>query len=342
MFSTDSLYVNFLTHAYFPDRLAGPHHAKSREEHLIQAGKLNRHFHVWLSATAGETPRPVRMGDLSNGMLKLAMAREVEPREAGGIGNSADTANKLYRHVKAVWRFAQLFAAEGPPIVRSSCTTTPYREMKRKPLAWYPEEIERIVTAAYSMPGFVGGVPAGDFWSAMVLVAMSLGVRISAQMSIPTANWNRDLQLLLVPCEAQKQREEQWFDLYPSATAALERLELVERGVPTLFGDWPFDGDRGWRALRRHLRRLLVKAGLFDKVGEVTRRDLFHKFRKTVGTEIAIKKGVAAAQEFLGHSCPSVTKGYIDERRRQRVKITDVMDDPGVKAAALHVFTQTA
>jgi integrase len=338
MFSQETPVADYFRLAYVPDKLPGDGHAKSRDEYTIQLRKLNRYFARWL-AELNQSPRDLVLGDFSDELVKFAMQGEVLPRDQGGRGNSAGTANKLYRHVRAVWDHAW-----AKDLVPRRCRTKAYRELKREPRAWLPDQVEKIVAAAYTMPGTVGngGVKACDFWLAHTLVGGSLGVRISAQMSIPTLNWDPERGEILVPAEGQKQRADQVFSLFTSANQALVRLAPHERAQKLLFGDWPYDPDRGWRVLRKHLRRLLVRAGLFGKVSDVTRRDLFHKFRKTVATEIAIKKGLAAACEYLGHSSEQVTLTYIDKRRIERVKIGDVVEDPGRVISQLRLFGEAS
>jgi integrase len=336
MFSSSTPIAEYFQLAYVPDKLPGDAHQATRVEYLLQLAKLQRYFVRW-RAEIKKPPRPIELGDYCDELLKYAMRWEVEPAERGGAGNTAGTANKLYRHCRAIWEHAW-----GADYVSTRCRTKPYREIRRKPRAWLPAEIERIICATLKMPGHVGPVPAPDFWLPHILVGMSQGARISAQMETPTANWDPERGEILIPGEEQKQREDQTFTLFPSANEALKRLDPIGRGLPTLFADWPYDPDRRWRILRKHLRKLLVLAGLFEKVKDATRRDLFHKFRKTVATEIAIKKGIAAAQMYLGHSSEQVTRGYIDDRRMERVKLPDVLDDPGAAIKQLRLFGEAS
>ncbi len=295
MFGPDSLVLDYLKLCYFPDRLAGDAHTQSRDAYLQQIAKLDRHFRAWL-ALRNLPPRPVAIGDLCDEVVKFAMAREVESPAEGGQGNSPATANKLYRHVKSVWAHAAGSEdAGGPMLVKRICRSKPYREVKREPRAWLPEEIQQIIAAALTMPGLVGdvaplsgGAPrwtfsgprpyadvaAADFWSALLLVKLSTGGRISATMQIPTSNWDPQRAQLLVPGEKQKQRADQVFDLLASANDALLKLAPADRGLPTLFADWPFDTDRSWRSLRYHHSILLVRSGLFASPDAATGDDM--------------------------------------------------------------------
>lgn len=338
--------LDYFRLAYVPDRLPGGGHRTTRAEYESQLAKLERYHTRWL-ATLGEAPRPLVLADLSDQLLKFAMQADVE------AGNSASTANKLYRHIKAIGDHA--WGADLAPRIRSKR----YKELKREPRAWLPEEVAAIVQAAMVLPGLVGDTPAlvgegvvtrcraarpfGEvaarvYWTAFVLTKLSLGVRISAHMAIPTQQLDLARGQLLVPAPTQKQRADQVFDLLPSAVEALAALAPAARGLPTLFADWPFDQREGWRALRRHHEVLLVRAGLFASIAEVSRADHFHKYRKTVATEIAAQKGVDAARVYLGHSSVQVTERYLDARRLARVKISEVLTDPLPPRPQLRLF----
>lgn len=339
MFSPDTTVRRFYQLAIAPE-LAGELHSESRELYDQSINKFERYFAEWMIENK-EPERVPLLRDFSSGpgALKFAMAREVEG------GNSPATANKLYRYIKRIWNAAAASEDEGGPLlVTRICRIKPLKEVKRHLRSWHPEEIESIIFAAFTMPGVIPGtdVPANEFWPAQLLTNMSDGVRINAHMRLPTRCWDAERAQIMVPAEIQKQREDQVFDLYPSAQAALVRLAPHERGLPTLFGDWPFDPDRKWRVLRKHLRKLLVAAGLFAKAKDVTRWDLFHKFRRTVATEIAIERGIAAAQEFLGHSTPRITKGYVDKSQLKRLRMIDVRTDPGAAAMQLKLFREGA
>jgi integrase len=362
MFSPQTPLIDFFRLAYVPDRLAGDAHKTTRAEYEIQIRKVDRHFQEWLAQmNPPQPPRPIALADLSDAVIKFAMAREVEvPRHPGGKCNGPDTANKILSHVKPIWMMAARSESEdGPVLVKRLCFTKHYRTVKREPRAWMPEEVREIVAEALLLPGLVGDVAhpytdlvcwkhsgsrlygdvaAADFWLAMLLAHLSMGVRISAHMAIPTSNWDPRRAQVLVPGDEQKNWADQLFDLLPSANDALERLAPRERGLPTLFADWPHDRGGGWRTLRRHHEVLLVRAGLFEKAADVTRYDHFHKYRKTVGTEIAVAEGIEKARQYLGHSSTQVTERYLDKRRLERTQIQNVIADPMAAATQIRLF----
>ncbi len=62
-------------------------------------------------------------------------------------------------------------------------------------------------------------------------------------------------------------------------------------------------------SLYERLRFILRSAGL-----PCTRRDMFHKFRRTTATQIAMVAGESLASQHLGHEDASTIKRYIDPR----------------------------
>lgn len=339
MFSPDTTVRRYYQLAIAPE-LAGELHCESRELYDQSITKFERYFAEWMIENK-EPKRQPMLRDFSSGpgALKFAMAREVEN------GNSPATANKLFRYIKRIWNSAAASEDEGGPVlVTRICRMKPFKEVKHHRRAWHEDQIERIVFAAFTIEGTIPetDIPANVFWPAQLLTNMSNAVRINAHMLLPTRCWDVERALIMVPGEIQKQREDQIFDLDPGAQAALLKLAPHTRGLSTLFGDWPFDPDQKWRVLRKHLRRILVSAGLFPTIADVTRWDLFHKFRRTAATQIAIARGISAAQEFLGHSTPRITKGYVDSSQTPRLRMIDVRPDPGAKAMQPKLFREGA
>ena len=328
--------IDFFRRAYVPARLPGVHHHKSRLQYEGQIEKLNIYFEFLQRERSrnrgGAARRPIALHDLSDALLKNAMEWWMQPEPWGKIrrANSAATANKLYRHIKSVWNMAW----SEFDLVDRNCRTKPYREIKRKPRAWRRHQVTQIVEAAFRMPGMVGAVPANVWWPAQVLMDLNLGSRISAAMDILTANLDLDRGQVWLAGETQKHRADEAYDLFPSTIDALRQLAPHERGLKYVFGDWPFDKDRTWHVLRKHLRKLLVLAGLFETINDVTRDDLFHQFRKVVATQIAAKRGIEEAKRYLGHSTSQVTARYVDEMQLERPRANELLIDPIARPGA--------
>lgn len=251
-------------------------------------------------------------------------------------GNSVPTVNKLPRHILPILRLAiddhDLPAPRKLKVKR-------LKEPKRKPKAWHPEEVARILEAAatYHRKGLprilpVSGVRTSDVMLAILLFNLNTGVRLSAMMNTPTAALDWEHGVVTVPAAVQKQDADQSFELWGCTLAALQRIQPPAKGC--LFDAWTWDRTNKWcqwRSLRRNLKWLLVQAGLFAHADEVPAKDLFHKFRRTFGTLVAARAGRSEAQRRLGHSHESVTELYLDEEQLSGPKLTDILPEPALK-----------
>lgn len=303
----------FFETVYFPRRLAGRSQATVSDYRSCIA-TLERFWNRRLSEQMAES-RPLDLGDLSDDLLAGAMAALVMGKRANG------TANKLLRSIRAIWSMA---VKDGHLARLTHCT--PYPVVKREPVCWSLEEVGLILEAAAGLPGQVGEVPARYWWPALLLLAYNCGGRIDAIMATPSDATHLDLEAgwILIPGDKQKQKSDQRFDLFPETVAALRLIEPQQ--YLTIFGAWIFDRrGRGWRALTRGLRRILKRAGLPS-----TKRDLFHRFRRTTLTFVAAESDEATAQQIGGHSAPSVTRGYIDKRYLKVTSLRDILPVPKV------------
>lgn len=251
-----------------------------------------------------------KIADFSDGLIIGAMSFLVE------VGRKRTTANKVRSHCNSVWRFAKRkgFIATLPENEKYRCD-------EREPVALWPDQVDLILAAAARLEGMVGGVPAALWWTGFILLMLELGVRISAAMGIPTTNLAYDRCELLVPCEVQKQRKDQWLDLFPDTMAIIQAWRLEERGITTVLGDWPYGVD----VLRRHYKRLLVDAGMYESTDQVPDNLLFHCLRKTLGSMIYEKHGIEAARERLNHSEAKVTWRYIGKQYRHDPKVRELI-----------------
>lgn len=299
-------------------RLAGDGHNRTLAEYRTAVRLLGE----FASARLGRTPT---LADLSETLIAAWLS------DLAASGRSVATCNKRLREVKALWSFAR-DELDGP---LGRFRLKPQREPKREPVAWFPAEMTRLVEAATHRRGQVGRAPAGVWWRALVLVAHSTGLRITAQLTLPTSHYDRERGELLAPHSVQKQRADQWLDLLPSAADALEKLAPWDRGLATLFGDWPHDPGGRPTALRRSLYRLYVEAGLYDSVAAIPKhKHGFHKFRKTCATQLAAAAGLEEARRRMGHSDASVTRAYVDARQLPRPRVAELLSDPTAPPAA--------
>jgi len=262
---------------------------------------------------ADDPARALTLGDLSDELVYGAMQWQVSS------GLSATTANKLRRHINAIWNLA--CEAE---ILSKRPRNKPYRANVAEPIALMPDELDKLLEAASLREGYVGEVPAGQWWMTAILFVYSLGARITAAYEVQTARLDLDRGEVVLTAETQKQRREQRLDLFPGVVYWLRELRLKERGVRTVLGDWPFQIG----ALRKHYTRLFVEAGLYQRAADVPRNLKFHALRKTLASQLFAAGGMPAACERMGHSSTQVTERYIDPRYKRQVRINELVKDP--------------
>jgi len=219
--------------------------------------------------------------------------------KAGGRANA--TCNGYRAHLLALWKQAwrKRLRDDLPRDVAK------YKAAKRIPEAWSADEVARILNAAKEAPGSIGGIPACEWWPALLLTLYDTGLRIAALMKLKRSDLNSD-RWLSVPSEVQKQNADQVFRLHPETMDAIDATDRVHR---TELFPWPFDGDGNFRILAKHYRQILRRAGLPDGP-----RDLFHKLRRTSATAVCDAFDEQAAKKHLGHSSLTVTRRYIDPR----------------------------
>jgi len=245
--------------------------------------------------TRGETAEP-RIADLTD----AAIAEWLRALDAAEYARP--TINKHRRQLVALlgWAWAEHLLA-APPRVKK------YTEPRRCRSAFTPREFQELLDAAGRRDGYVGGVPAGIFWQALLSTIATSGGRINAVMLSRRAEFDPQRRTLRLDCKVQKQQADQVFVLPPTTAAVLGRL-IAMHEQERIFGCWPHDARRGWKTLTRHYRHILQAAGLPHR----SRRDLFHKIRASVATWIAAELGEEEARKYLGHSNVRVTRSYLD------------------------------
>jgi integrase len=302
---------DFVSQVYVKHNLRVANKPRTRQTYLETAKQAEDFFHATLDAN--QVPRrPLFLSDVTNEFVAASMANFLDR------GRAPATANKHLRQLAAVINFAR----RNRRMAIEAITVVNVPMLKRTPRAWLEDEMQAILTAAGKLPGYVGPVPAGVFFSGLILFVLNTGCRITSVMRTPLKCLDLDRGTVIVPAENQKHRADEPFPLTPECVQVLRMFRFDNRpgGPPeTVFGDWPFDRNRpagsiAWVSLTRRLRRILVAAGLFKSEREVSPGDLWHKFRKTMASHVAAKLGRAAAQALLGHSDLKVTERYLDDR----------------------------
>ena len=248
-------------------------------------------------------PRAVRLADdLSDQLIESYMGHLLD------LGRSGATANKHMSSLRALWNFAyrRRWIAQQPFLervpVESHC-----------PTAWSFAETRQILHISKSQTGEICGIPAGDYWHALLLTLYKTGARLAAVMELPSSRLNLTAGTLYLSAASQKQRAEQGFCLPSDLTDALHRIGPQAR---RLVFPWSYDGPcssgrRSFRVLRKGYKKILQQAGL-----PTTSKDMFHKLRKTCATHLAELADEQTAFKHLGHSSPAITKRFYIDRTK--------------------------
>lgn len=168
--------------------------------------------------------------------------------------------------------------------------------------AWTEDELQRLFAAAASTPGYVGRVPAGEYWAALVMTCYETTERIGAMLEVEPRHLRGSF--LEVPGEIRKGgRRARVYELSDGLCDRLKRIAKVNRD--RIFA-WPHPRTYLWDRLRDDV---MERAGLSGK------RMAFQQVRRSSISHMARAAGDAAAIAFAGHVQPATTrKWYLDPR----------------------------
>lgn len=226
------------------------------------------------------------LADLDEVVVARFLASRVRSR-------SPATAAKDRAQLRAMWELA---ARRG--MVKTWPTIKTIVVPERVPEAWVTEDMAKLFVAVSGEKGSISGIPAKDFWKALLLLNYETGERcgglLSLRWSDVTANG------AVFRAEGRKGRRR---DIYREISAECSAaLSAIRRDFPIVF-PW----DKSATYLWRRLGVILKRAGLPND-----RRCKFHKIRRTTASYYEAAGG--SAQQLLDHSSPVVTKRYIDPR----------------------------
>ena len=220
---------------------------------------------------------------------------------------AAATAAKDRAQLRALWEFAarRKLSDTWPliPIVRVP---------ERVPEAWLTDEFKRLLDAASLERTNYDGIPAADFWRALLLVCYDTGERVTSVMS---TRWrNVQGRAIIFSAESRKgARRDILREISEETQASLDRIRC-SRTANDLVWPWP----RSTTYLWTRLEIILKRAGLPHD-----RKDKFHKIRKTTASYYQAAGG--DAQHLLDHANPSTTRKYLDPRIVKGLAAPDVL-----------------
>lgn len=221
------------------------------------------------------------------------------------LGNRSVTANNRVRHLKAIAKLAKRRKLI-PELPEIDLLKVP----KRRKVALSMEELGRLLGACQAQPGFVGIVPAGQWWHNFVTFAYRTALRRRALLG---ARWEMlNGNILTVPSELVKTLVDAVFVLPDDFVQSLNEMPRDESGLIFPLG-------KSERQFLVHFRRIRSQAGLPDI------KDPLHQLRRTAATHIANAYGITTAQQVLHHACLATTQSYVDP----------ALSDAGGKVAAL-------
>lgn len=207
---------------------------------------------------------------------------------------SPGTAAKDRAQLRALWDFcAREKLVEKFPTMRTIVVP------ERIPQAWLSDEMQRLVESAAQEVGSIDGVPAGDWFRALMLLCYDTGERSGSVMALP---WSNVLgNQVIFSAEERKGRRRDI--VRPISEATVAALEKIRQPYRDLVFPWPWARS----VLYHRMDRVLKRAGLPSD-----RKSKFHRIRKTTASYYAAAGG--DAQRLLDHSSPAVTRRYLDPR----------------------------
>jgi integrase len=265
-----------------------------------------------LRAIDSHLGRPATVGDLRDETIAGYLLWQ------RGRGRAPATVDKHRRYCRALSRYA---ARHG--LIERPLELAPIRATVDEPQPWSTDELALIMARASSLDGVMPGpaqIPASKFWTALVLVIVSTGVRISACLSLRWQDVNLCERWAIFRGETQKHRRTQKLALNDQAVRALADIRHPDR-------ERVYDVPLCAATLRRHYtERILRPLGL-----RTDRRSKFHQLRRTTATLIAQHVGYDAASRQLGHSSQALLRYYVPalvDRWIDRVPLPDSQGGP--------------
>lgn len=258
-----------------------------------------RRFCDWYGS---DVPLALMSADLVRPFLSELMRQGLSART---VNNKRSALLLVWKHAAARgWCSRDVEAAEIPR----------FRESRRFPTAWDVAEVSRILAGCDRVP-VIRGIWHAKHWRALTLTIYDTSLRIGCLLRVPRENCDLRRGVLYVPGDLQKGRADTLQKL--SEQTCGELAECSTDGSGRLF-PWPLARREIWR----RFRAILESVGL-----PATRRDLFHKLRRTSYTHVAARLGVAAATEHAAHRS-DLSRYYLDPRFLDRPEPISILPRP--------------
>jgi integrase len=224
----------------------------------------------------------------------LTLCRFLEDRTKT---RSPYTAERERNQLCSLWRFAR----DRGIMPTAPCVPAAGRLPERVPSAWSVEQLKHLVSIAGATPGFVGDVPAGIFWRALVCTLYETAERCGAVFAARVCDWSRPRLIVLAEHRKGGKRDR----LYTLTDETADLVDFLCRNHPPTDLIWRW--DRCHTHIWSRFGDIVSAAGLGEG-----RRAKFHQLRRCAASHYAARGGNSTA--LLDHSSPRVTRAYIDPR----------------------------
>ena len=285
----------------FFDRLYHPLRLRGKSDRTVVLYRYSiRKFSEWLQ-------RPATLADFDDLIVSNYLSRLSKLHEP-------HTVEKERCQLLAMWRYAnKCHFVTMPPNVPAG--TLP----RRDPICWDVEQLERLFETVKQVQGDYCGIPASDWWTALLMVLWDTAERIDAPLNI---EWDRfDLvgRWVTIPAELRKGKTaDKTHRLHPDT---IDALKAISRPVRDKVFPWPFSRSSLWRVYG-----LILSAAHLPS----DRKRKFHCIRRSVASHFEAAGGNATT--LLGHSSRAVTeRSYLDPRIVPRQQAADVLFRPYAK-----------
>lgn len=234
--------------------------------------------------------RWLRYEPTTDDLTDLTISRFLEQR---ATVRSPYTAEKERTQLLSLWRFA---ADRG--ILKDRPCVPPAPLPERIPTAWSVEQLQALMRSATATRGFLGRIPAGIWYAALLSVLWETAERIGAILQCRPDDFSAPV--LTVRAEYRKGGKRDRVYRLSQETCS---LVLQACGEQHLF-DWPLSHQYLWTKYRD----VVARAGLGHG-----RKCGFHQLRRSAASHYAALGGDAV--KLLDHSSPRIThRWYLDRR----------------------------
>jgi integrase len=245
---------------------------------------------------------------VSDWLVELSEVEKLKPRSINSYRSS----------INAVWTGA-MRSRESP--AADSRLVPSCRIPKTIPLAWSLEELTMLVEAAKKKRGRrrnAWKTLRRDFWAGLYLFLYDTGARFGAAIDLNVCDVDIRRKRVLLRAESSKTKTDHLCSISEETSEILK--SLIADGYERV---WPNGVNR--QQLYEEHKRTLQSLGLpFD------RYHMFHCFRKTTATQLAIVSSEEDASKALGHSSVSLTRRtYIDARQLPTSHLSSLLPRPG-------------